>query len=112
MIIFATLAGTVNIVLQSLAPRYVEEVLNADAADTAYVFAPSALGIVAGLTAAPTVIRFVGERLSAIVRLVTAAACVFLLGLLGDDAVVTHAYNLTPITDYVRIVSSERMRAA
>src|SRR6266540_665094 len=46
MIVVAMLAGTVNVVLQTLAPRYVEEVLNADAADAAYVFAPSAVGSV------------------------------------------------------------------
>src|SRR5436309_5879354 len=112
MIIFSTLAGTVNIVLQTLAPRYVEEVLNADAADTAYVFAPSALGIVAGLTAAPKVMRFVGERFSAIVGLVTAAACLFLLGMIGDVAEVIEPYNPMRITEYVGIDINERVRAA
>ena len=65
MIMFSTLAGTVNIVLQTLAPRYVEEVLNTDAANAVYVFAPSAVGIVLGLVIAPTLMRLVKERLSA-----------------------------------------------
>ena len=103
MIIFSTLAGTVNIVLQTLAPRYVEEVLNADAADTAYVFAPSAVGIIAGLVAAPAIMRFVGERLSAILGLFMAAACLFLLGLVGDVAEVIEPYNPMRITEYVGI---------
>jgi MFS family permease len=112
MIIVATLAGTVNLVLQTLAPRYVEEVLNADAADTAYVFAPSALGIVAGLIAAPTVMRLVGERLSAILGLFVAAICLFLLGLVGDVADVLEPYNPMRITEYVGLDINERVRAA
>jgi len=112
MIIFSTLAGIVNHVLQTLAPRYVEEVLHADAADTAYVFAPSALGIVAGLIAAPSVMRFAGERFSAILGLLLAAACLFLLGLVGDVADVIEPYNPMRITEYIGIDINERVRAA
>ncbi len=112
MIIFSTLAGVVNHILQILAPRYVEEVLHADAADTAYVFAPSALGIVAGLVAAPSVMRFAGERFSAILGLLLAAACLFLLGLVGDVADVIEPYNPMRITEYIGIDINERVRAA
>ena len=65
MILLAVLAGTVNVVLQTLAPRYVEEVLRTDAADTAYVFAPSAAGIVIGLIAA----LFIGNIIILIILL-------------------------------------------
>jgi MFS family permease len=112
MIIFSTLAGTVNLVLQTLAPRYVEEVLNADAADTAYVFAPSALGIVAGLLAAPKIMRLVGERVTAIFGLFVAALCLFLLGLVGEVAQVIEPYNPMRITEYIGIDINERLRAA
>jgi MFS family permease len=112
MIIFSTLAGTVNIVLQTLAPRYVEEVLNADAADAAYVFAPSALGIVLGLVAAPTLMRLCGERLSAIFGLLIASASLFLLGLVGDVGSIIDPFNPMRITEPLGIGINERVRTA
>jgi hypothetical protein len=112
MIIFSTLAGTVNIVLQMLAPRYVEEVLHADAANSAYVFAPSAVGIVLGLVAAPTLMRVLGERLSAIVGLFVAAASLFLLGLVGDVASVIDPFNPMQVTERLGIGINERVRTA
>jgi MFS family permease len=111
MIIFATLAGTVNIVLQTLAPRYVEEVLHADAANSAYVFAPSAIGIVLGLLIAPALMRLLGERLSAIIGLLVASASLFLLGLVGDVASVIDPYNPMRITEPLGIIN-ERVRTA
>jgi Major Facilitator Superfamily len=111
MIIFSTLAGTVNIVLQTLAPRYVQEVLHADAANAAYVFAPSAVGIVLGLVIAPTLMRLVRERLSAIIGLMIAAVSLFLLGLIGDVASVIDPYNPIRITAPLGIIN-ERVRTA
>jgi len=112
MIVVSTLAGTVNLVIQTMAPRYVEEVLNTDAADTAYVFAPSALGIVVGLVAAPAAMRLVGERFSAIVGLLIAASSLFLLGLVGDIANAIDPYNPMRLTEYIGISINERLQAA
>lgn len=84
MIVLSVLAGTVNIVLQTLAPRYVEEALDADAVNTAYVFAPSAVGLVVALLFAPAVIRTVGERYAALAGLAFASTSLFLLGDVGD----------------------------
>lgn len=111
MILFSTLAGTVNIVLQTLAPRYVEEVLHTDAANAAYVFAPSAVGIVLGLVVAPTLMRLLGERLSAIIGLLVASASLFLLGLIGDVASVIDPFNPIRITEPLGIIN-ERVRTA
>jgi MFS family permease len=111
MIVFSTLAGTVNIVLQTLAPRYVEEVLHTDAANAAYVFAPSAVGIVLGLVIAPALMRLVKERLSAIIGLLIAAASLFLLGLIGDVADVIDPFNPIRITEPLGIIN-ERVRTA
>jgi len=112
MIIVSVLAGTVNVVLQTLAPRYVVEVLNADAADAAYVFAPSALGIVLGLVAAPTLMRLSGERLSAIFGLLVAAASLFLLGLVADVGSVIDPINPMRVTELLGIQINERVRTA
>jgi Major Facilitator Superfamily len=111
MIIFSTLAGTVNIVLLTLAPRYVEEVLHADAANAAYVFAPSAVGIVLGLVIAPTLMRLLRERLAAIIGLLIAAISLFLLGLIDDVASVIDPFNPIRITEPLGIIS-ERVRTA
>ena len=112
MIMVAVLAGSVNVVLQTLAPRYVEEVLNADAADAAYVFAPSALGIVIGLALAPALMRVWGERLSAICGLLIAAACLFLLGLVNEVASVIDPLNPMRATEVAGIEINERVRTA
>src|SRR5262249_22004068 len=111
MILFSTLAGTVNIVLLTLAPRYVEEVLHADAANTAYVFAPSAVGIVFGLLIAPSLIRLLRERLAAILGLLIAAAALFLFGLVDDVGSVIDSFNPIRITEPLGIIS-ERERTA
>jgi len=112
MIFLSVLAGTVNIVLQTLAPRYVEAVLDADAADTAYVFAPSAVGIVIGLVSAPRVMRFRGERIAAIFGLLVAAASLFLLGTVGDVGSIIDPVNPMHFTEVLGISLSEKLRTA
>jgi MFS family permease len=112
MIIVAVLAGTVNLVLQVLAARYVVEVLNADAADAAYVFAPSALGIVLALVLAPAIMRRWGERLAAIYGLLIAAVCLFLLGLVADVGSVVDPVNPMRVTEVAGIEINERVRTA
>lgn len=93
IIIVAVLAGTVNLVLVTLAPRYVESVLHADAADTAYVLAPSAVGVVIALVSAPSIMRIAGERVAALVGLGLGTAFLFSLGLVGDIASVVDPAN-------------------
>jgi MFS family permease len=112
MIIVGTLAGTVNIVLQTLAPRYVGEVLNADPADAAYVFAPSAIGIVLGLLLAPAIMRLRGERLSAIFGLFLAGACLFLLGVVSAVGDLVDPINPMRLTELLGIEVNERVRTA
>jgi hypothetical protein len=90
MIVVSVLAGTVNIVLVTLAPQYLSEVLDADPADTAYVFAPTALGTVTALVVAPFVIRRWSERAAAVVGLAFSAVTLFLL---GDISAVANAMD-------------------
>ncbi len=112
MIFLAVLAGTVNTVLQTLAPRYVDEVLGADAADAAYVFAPSALGIVIGLVAAPGLMSRHGERRAAIGGLLVAAVSLCLLGAVGDVARVIDDVNPLHATGLVGIDLNAKLRTA
>jgi hypothetical protein len=79
MVFVAVLAGTAQIVIQTLAPRYVQAVLHVDAADSVYVFAPSALGLALAVIATPILVRRRGERLTALAGflLVTGSLCCF-----------------------------------
>jgi hypothetical protein len=81
MIFVAVLVGTANVVVTTLAPRYVQAVLHVDPADAVYVFAPSALGLLLALVAAPPLIRFRGERVVALGGFVLTACVLSLLGL-------------------------------
>ena len=111
MIVVAVLAGTVNIVLVTLAPEYVAEVLDTDPADTAYVFAPTAIGTVAALVAAPALIRRWGERLVAVLGLGVSAATLFLLGDISAVADVIDFINPFGIPDRLGLDLSPEMRA-
>ena len=87
MIVVAVLAGTTNLTIQMLGPRYVQSVLHVDPADSVYVFAPTAVGLVAALVAAPPLIRWRGERVVALSGFLISATVLFLLGLVGGRLV-------------------------
>ncbi|MDP2674728.1 MAG: MFS transporter [Dehalococcoidia bacterium] len=112
MIIVSVLTGTANVVLQTLAPRYVQSVLGVDAADSAYVFAPSALGLVTALLSAPYLMRIRGERVAALVGLFFTSAALMLLGIVGDVANVVDPLNPLRLTGVVQLDLSERLRTA
>lgn len=62
MLLLAAMASTINVVLATLGPQYVKQVLDVDPALTFYVFAPASLGVVGGLVIAPVAMRLAGER--------------------------------------------------
>ncbi|HWC30882.1 MAG TPA: MFS transporter, partial [Dehalococcoidia bacterium] len=86
MVVVAVIAGTAQVVIQTLAPRYVQAVLHVDPADAVYVFAPSALGLVLALIATPYLIRRRGERNTALMGFVILTTSLFLLGFVGHLA--------------------------
>lgn len=112
MVTVSVMAATVNVVLQTLAPQYVESVLDSDAANTAYVFAPSALGVVLALIAAPTMIAQMGERTSALIGLLLAAICLFLLGIVDDVGRVVDQVNFVRFVEVFGLDMSRKMRTA
>ncbi len=112
MVMLSVMSASVNYVLQTLAPRYVQDVLNADAADTAYVFAPSALGLVVALVSAPAIMRMRGERVTALGALFVAAVSLFLLGLVGDVASVIDPVNPVRLVELTGLSLNERLRTA
>jgi Na+/melibiose symporter-like transporter len=112
MIIVSVLTGTANVVLQTLAPRYVQSVLGVDAADSAYVFAPSALGLVTALLTAPYLMRIRGERVIALVGLFFTSAALMLLGIVGDVGTVVDPVNPLRLTGVLGLDLNERLRTA
>jgi MFS family permease len=112
MIVFAALAGTVNVVLVTLAPRYTIAVLHTDAANTAYVFAPSAVGVVLALLCAPLLIKRVGERVTAMVALGTAALALFLLGGIGAVGDIVDPLNPMHAASLLGIELNKSVRTA
>ncbi len=112
MIIFSVLAGTVNVVLVTLAPRYTIAVLETDPANTAYVFAPSAVGVAVALLVAPFVIRRVGERVTAMFALLAAASSLFLLGGIDVMSDILDPVNPLHAAGLVGIDLNERVRTA
>jgi hypothetical protein len=112
MIVLSVLAGTVTVVLITLAPRYVEAVLDTDATNTAYVFAPTAVGVALGLMSAPLFVKWMGERTAAIIALFVAALALFLLGIV--DAVASFMDPVNPLNAYglVGLHTNDQVRAA
>ncbi len=93
MIFVAVLSGTANIVLQTLAPRYVVAALHVDAVNAVYVFAPSAAGLLFALAAGPTIMKLWGERRSALFGFLITTVDLLLLGLIGHVAHVVDPVN-------------------
>lgn len=93
MLFVGVVAATANTVLQTLAPRYVQSVLGADAADTVYIFAPSAVGLVAALVVAPYIMTLLGERRATLVGFATVALALTLLGAIDSASAVFDPIN-------------------
>lgn len=83
MLMLAAMASTVNVVLGVLAPQYVRDVLGVDPANALYVFAPGAIGVVAGLLVAPAAIGAAGERAVATLGFALVALAMVALGLVA-----------------------------
>ncbi len=93
MLVLGTLGGTVSVVISTLGPRYTESVLQVDAAESVYVFAPSAVGLLLGLLLAPRVIARAGERRLAVAGFALAALSLVCLGLVQQLAPAVDAVN-------------------
>jgi MFS family permease len=111
MIVVAVIAGTASIVVQTLGPRYVQSALGVDPADAVYVFAPSAVGLVLALAAAPPLIRRRGERVVALAGFAMVTGALVLLGLVDSVAPAIHEINPLRVLEWFG-VESQRLQAA
>jgi hypothetical protein len=98
--------------LQTLAPRYVQSVLDVDPADAAYVFAPSSIGLVLALVSAPSLMKMRGERVVALGGFFLTAVALLLLGVVGGVSVVVDPINPLRVVGLVGIDLGERLRTA
>ena len=112
MIVLSVLAGVVNVVLITLAPRYVEEVLETDATNTAFVFAPSAIGVVLALVSAPLIIRLIGERTTAIFSVGLCSLALFALGLVDPLSEVLGSVNPLNVVDLLGLEMNDLVKTA
>jgi len=93
MLVLGMLGGTASVVVATLGPRYTESVLGVDAADSVYVFAPTAAGLLLALLVAPKAIARLGERRLAGLGFVLAALSLICLGLVRELAPAVDAAN-------------------
>lgn len=112
MMFVAVLAGTVNVVVQTLAPRYVQAVLRVDPAEAVYVFAPSAAGMLLALAAGPPLIRRRGERSVALAGFVLSAAVLSMLGLVDGLSGIIGPVSLLRVVEPFGVRLSDELRTA
>jgi len=112
MMVVAVIAGTAQIVIQTLAPRYVQAVLHVEAADAVYVFAPSAAGLALALVLAPRLISALGERTCSLVGFCFVTAVLVLLGLVGPVRDAIDPVNPARLLSLAGITMEDRLRTA
>jgi MFS family permease len=83
-------------------PLYLKGVLNTGAENTVFVFAPAALGLIAGLRLSPPIGRRMGERLVATSGLMLFAGCVAALGFIEQIRSFFNDLLLIPTDDLAR----------
>ncbi len=112
MIVLSVMAGIVNTVLITLAPRYVVAVLDTDPTNTAYVFAPGALGVAFALGVAPFAIHRAGERATSIAALFVSAVALFMLGIVEQVGSAVDVVNPLHASTWLGIEMNRDMRTA
>lgn len=104
------LVSIFSLVLQTLAPKYVEEVLGVDPADAVYVFGPTAAGTLLALLLSPFLHRFPGRRVAAFIGLVLVAGGLILIALQSEVTRYLDPINPLTLTRYVGIEIGSGLR--
>ena len=106
------IAGTASIVMQILAPRYVQSVLEEDAANAVYVFAPTVLGLLLAVATGPLLVKKTGERIAALAGFTLIAAALSALGAVAEVARLIDFLNPLRALDLAGLDLSRKLRTA
>lgn len=101
MILAAALVGIANTIVQTLAPRYVQEEFGLDPSASVYVLAPASVGLVLALIVAPLSIRVIGERAVAAIAIVITGSALFGLGTIDFAAKLIDRVNPLRLIDWL-----------
>ena len=112
MVFVAVLAGTAQIVVQTLAPRYVQVVLDLDPVNAVYVFAPTAMGLAGALFLMPRMVRIWGERNTTLLGFVAVTLTLFALGLVDHIAPIVDPFNPVRLLSLAELDLSAKLRTA
>lgn len=104
-LIDAVLIGVGMSTLVVIVPYYLVDVLDTDAGNTVFVFAPAVIGLVAGLQLASVLGRLIGHGRLAMIGLIGFSVCIALLGLIDQfiEVLRESRINLAGIEDRVGI---------
>ena len=109
MLLLAAMASTINVVLATLGPQYVKQVLDVDPALTFYVFAPASLGVVGGLLVAPVAMRLAGGRWVAVGGFTVVAIAT---AMMGQVHLISDWFGWALLLDIPRVSDEVEMAAA
>lgn len=99
------LVGIGSTALVVMVPLYLKGVLDTAAANTVFVFAPAALGLILGLRLSPAIDRFFGARRVAGFGLILFSLCIASFGFVGQTHhVINHVLRL-PVDHIARSLS-------
>jgi predicted MFS family arabinose efflux permease len=112
MVFVSVLAGTAQIVMQTLAPRYVQAAVGVDASNAVYVFATSSIGLVAALYAMPRMVMAWGERNTTLLGFACLTLSLLALGAIEVVAPVLDPFNPARLLNLADLDLSAKLRTA
>ncbi len=113
MVGVAVLVGVANVFMGALAPVYVRDVLDSDPADTVFVLGPAGIAATTSLLIAPVLIRWRGERVTAVFGLVLVVTALVALGLVGRGiSAVVDPLNPIRLGEYIGLSLNPNVRTA
>jgi MFS family permease len=112
MIVAGLVVTTLGMIMETLAPTYVEEVLHTNPANTVYVFAPAGLGALIALGGAPKFIDLIGERRVTAIAVAVQTAALFSMAFIDELAPVLAPISPLRILELFGVELSDAVLAA
>jgi hypothetical protein len=112
MIMAGLVVTTLGMIMETLAPTYVEDVLETNPANTVYVFAPAGLGALIALIGAPRVIGAIGERRATAIAVAVQTVALFSLAFVDELAPILAPISPLRVLELFGIELSDLVLAA